>query len=192
MIDMRAVLARWLPLAAAVTVACALTYVGMQQSFRMSADDPQVQMAEDTAAALQRGSDPARLVNAPAIDAARSLSPFVIVFDTDGRPVASGAGLDGRTPVPPPGAFERAREHGSDRITWQPRRGVRLATVVVTYAGDRPGFVVAARSLREVERRIGEITRIAAMAWLVAVLATLAVTLIADALLLRRSTATGR
>jgi len=192
LVRVRTILVRWLPLAAAVTAMCALTYVCVQQSYRMSADDPQVQMAQDTAAALSRGSDPAKLVNAPAIDASRSLAPFVIVFDAEGRPIASGAGLDGRTPVPPPGVFDYSREHGSDRITWQPRRGVRLATVVVAYGGDSPGFVLAGRSLREVERRIGDLTRIVGAAWLLAIFSTLAIAIVADYLLLPRATAAER
>jgi hypothetical protein len=80
---------------------------------------------------------------------ANSLSPFLIVFDNAGRPVAAGARLQGATPTPPAGVFTSARS-GEVRQTWQPATGVRAAMVVVHYPG---GFVLAARSLREVERR---------------------------------------
>jgi hypothetical protein len=80
---------------------------------------------------------------------AKSLAPYLIVFDDSGRPLAAGAQLHGATPIPPSGVFNSARA-GEVRQTWEPENGVRAAMVVVRYSG---GFVLAARSLREVERR---------------------------------------
>ena len=40
---------KWLPLGVAVTLVCALIYATVQQNYRQSANDPQIQMAEDAA-----------------------------------------------------------------------------------------------------------------------------------------------
>ena len=54
------IIKKWLPLAIATAGLCALVYLTEQQSLRMGANDPQIQMAEDAAAASQRsGNHPA-------------------------------------------------------------------------------------------------------------------------------------
>jgi hypothetical protein len=52
------ILRHWLPLAAVTTLLCGLVYLAVQQSLRQGANDPQIQMAEDAAAALVAGSTP--------------------------------------------------------------------------------------------------------------------------------------
>lgn len=58
-----------------------------------------------------------------------------------------------------------------DRVTWQPRDGVRIAAVVVAYSG---GTVVAGRSLREVESRADDALAVTGLAWLTCLVLTLA------------------
>ena len=41
-----------------LTLACGICYVAVQQTLRQSANDPQIQMAEDAAAALAKGEKP--------------------------------------------------------------------------------------------------------------------------------------
>jgi hypothetical protein len=74
--------------------------------------------------------------------------------------------------------LDYVRTHGQDRVTWQPEPGVRIAAVVVRYQGAQPGFVLAGRSLREVEVREDNAELIAGVAWIF----TLAATLVACAL----------
>src|SRR5450755_289791 len=121
-----------------------------QQMLRLSANDQQIQLAEDAAQRLNSGEDPARVVPDRKVDMAASLAPFVIVCDNSGRPLASSASLDGVLRAPPQGVFEFVQSHGEDRLTWQPRPGVRIASVVVRTAD---GFVVAGRNMREIEIR---------------------------------------
>lgn len=128
----------------------ALVFAAVQQDLRMGANDPQIQMVEDAAARLDGGASPASVVSAPAVDLARSLAPFTIVFGKDRRPLASSAILDGQTPQPPAGAFDAVANGGRSEITWAPRPAVREAAVIVAY---RDGYVLAGRSLRIVEQR---------------------------------------
>jgi hypothetical protein len=130
-LDLQAVLRRWLPLAALATVLCGLAYVVVQQSQRSGANDPQLQLAEDAAAALERGTAPESVIPpGPAVVIEASLATFVVVYAADGRPVAGSGLLHGRLPSPPGGVFDFVRANGGEEVTLQPERGVRIASVV--------------------------------------------------------------
>jgi hypothetical protein len=151
------ILKQWLPLAAVVFALCGLVYVVAQQVLRQSANDPQIQMAQDTAAALAAGEPAAQLVPSAQVEISQSLAPVVMIFDDQGEVLASSARLHGQIPSLPPGLLDYVRAHGEDRVTWQPESGVRLATVIVRAEGAHPGFVLAGRSLGEVEKRVSQI-----------------------------------
>ncbi len=110
-------------------------------------------MAEDAAVLLSAGQTPQSVIPTTIVDMSRRLVLYIIVFDDSGELIVSSVQLDGRTPAVPAGVFDYVREHGEDRFTWQPKEGVRSAAVVSRYTGERPGFVLAGRSLREVEKR---------------------------------------
>lgn len=150
------ILRQWLPLAAAGVLVCGVIYVVAQQGLRIGANDPQIQMAQDGAAALAAGATPASLMGQGPVEMSQSLAPFVIVFDDSGMPLASSARLHGRMAALPGGLLDYVRQHGEDRVTWQPESGVRLATVIVPVPGGPGGFVLAGRSLLEVEKRIDQ------------------------------------
>lgn len=141
-------------------------YAIPQTVLRLGAEDPQLQLADDLAARLEQGTTAANAVPATPVDLNRSLAPFVMAFDADGRPLASQAALDGAIPVPPRGVFDYVRTHGIDRITWQPRRGLRIATIIQRVDGPKGGYVVAGRSMRIVEDRIDKIEEQAGLVWL--------------------------
>ncbi len=153
----------WLGLAALLTVAVGVVYGTQQQALRQGANDPQIQIAEDGAADLGRGAAPDAVAGQGTVDMAASLAPFTIVYDGQGRVLASSARLDGVTPSLPSGVLEYARAHGQDRLTWQPRPGVRIAAVVER-AGD--GAVLSGRSLREVEARVDQLDMLCMAGWL--------------------------
>lgn len=161
-----------LVLAGIATVAGLALYAIPQQVLRQGANDPQIQMATDLAARLDYygASDGLRqgaLLNSGAVvDMTRSLSPFLVVYDDQGRALGSTAQLNGQTPVPPAGVFDYVRGHGEERVSWQPQRGVRVAAVVERVSGQQPGFVLAGRSLREVESREAQVEHMAGLAWL--------------------------
>lgn len=149
---------RFVPIAAILVGICGLIYVVAQQAYRMSANDPQIQLAEDAARGAAEGKSPYALVPNEQIDIATSLAPFVLILDDDKVPQASSARLNNVTPTIPPGVLDYAKEHGESRITWEPENGVRAALVVVRFKGEKSGYVVAGRSLREVERRESHLT----------------------------------
>ncbi|MDQ6694432.1 MAG: hypothetical protein M3014_08435 [Chloroflexota bacterium] len=169
----------WLPAAVGITLLSGLVYVAVQQNFRQGANDPQIAMAEDAAVQLEAGAPLQTVAGGARVDMARSLSPFLIVYDDAGNSLASEAVLDGQTPQLPSGVFVAVRTTGEDRLSWQPRPGVRSATVVTHYGGSKPGFVLAGRSLREVEKRESDLTVEVAGAWAVAMIGSLVASLLA-------------
>lgn len=178
---MKTILKYWLLIAAIVTGLSGLLYAAVQQDLRQSANDPQIQMAEDTAAKLADGQQVQNVVPAEKVDIANSLAPYIIVFDATAKPIASSVQLDGQTPTIPSGVFDYVRQNGEDRITWQPQSGVRSAIVVTQFKGPNPGFILAGRSLREVEIREDDIMHLILLGWI----AILLVTLLATAILFR-------
>ncbi len=188
------VLRQWLPLAVVVTAVCGLVYLAVQQELRQTANDPQIQIAEDAAAALENGAAVESVVTSEKTAIERSLAPFVIVYDDSGGVIGSSALLHGRIPKLPDGVLDYVRSNGQDRVTWQPEPGVRIAAVIVRSQGAQPGFVLVGRSLREVEVREDNAFREAAAAWFVTMAASLAAVIFGEFFLAgkRGTTAAGK
>jgi hypothetical protein len=180
------ILRQWFPLAIVITAVCGLVYLAVQQELRQTANDPQIQIAEDTAAALENGTPVESLVPVEKVAIERSLAPFVMVFDDRGEVLGSSALLLGRVPQLPAGIFDYVRTHGEDRVTWEPEPSVRIAAVVVRCQGAQPGFVLAGRSLREVEVREGNAELEAGAAWIVTLAASLAAVALGEFLFAER------
>ena len=163
----RRILWRSLPLAAITTGFCLLTFLVTQQIWRQMANDQQIQMARDAAVLLEAGRPAdAILPPGPVVDMTRSLAPFLIVFNDAGAVVAASGRLRGKLRGVPAGVLVNVRQTGEERVTWQPERGVRIATMIVRYAGVPGGFVLAGRSLSETEERIETCQRLVGLAWL--------------------------
>ena len=171
---------RWIPIAIVATILCGLVLGAVQQDLRQTANDPQIQLAEDAAVAIRNGQDPQSVVPAGKVDISQSLAPYVIVFDATGRPLATSAKLGDEIPRPPAGVFDYVKQHGEDRFSWQPRAGVRSAAVVVPIGDPSSGYVLAGRSLREIENREDQLNLMVGLAWIASLgTSLLAVTVLA-------------
>lgn len=165
----------WLTIVFITTVLCGFFYVSVQQVLRISANDPQIQIAEDIVTTLDKANQLPTL--SPVIDIKHSLATFVIIFDKQGRTVTSTAQLNGLIPNVPQGVFQYAQAHQENRLTWQPENGLRFAAVVVPY-GNKSGYVLVGRSLREVEKRIDQLTLFTGLAWISSVIGSFIVLLL--------------
>ena len=101
----------WLPLAFCLTVLAGLVYAAVQQSYRQGANDPQIQMAEDAAAGWDRTAA-CNCCRLDHCDMARSLAPFLIVYDEAGNVLAASMQLNGSVPAIPPGVLRAAEQSG--------------------------------------------------------------------------------
>ena len=79
----------WLPLAVVITLFSGLVYATVQQNYRQSANDPQIQMAEDAASELAFGGGPYGVLPRGNIDIAKSIAPFMIIYDENKNPIIS-------------------------------------------------------------------------------------------------------
>ena len=147
-------------------------------------NQPQTEMAVWYAGEISAGVAPEDIIPPGYVDLENSLQPFVIFYDDQGRPVKGTGYLDQKLQAPPPGVFDFVRSHGIEKVTWQPQRGVRIATVIkrVDIKGKPSGFVLAGRSLRLVERQKSILWRMALGIWL-----TMMLLLLGGASLVRRA-----
>jgi len=133
------------------------TYYATQQNYRLTANDPQIQLTEDGTTQLNQGQQPKTVIDSHDVDIASSLAPFTIIIDKQLNIIATNANYNGATPpLPPHGVFPDADIKGELRFTWQTESGLRFATVVHP---TKAGYIVAARSLREVEKRESLLTQ---------------------------------
>lgn len=169
----------WLPMAVAITIVSGLVFAAVQQNYRLTANDPQIQIVEDVSGDLENGATADQIVPPTgSTDISKSLSAFVIIYDESGKPLGSTAILDGQTPVPPSQVFDSVKASGEERLTWQPKDGVRVATVIKKFGGPTPGFILAGRSLREIENRIGQMTILVIIGWAAALIISLLIKLL--------------
>lgn len=150
----------------------ATLYAAVQQSYRDAADDPQVQLAHDTALRLNGGVPASSQAGGEPVDMKTGLAPFAIVYDKNRNVQAANGHLNTTTPVPPTGVFERADQNGGNRFTWEPADGVRIAAVVEPYNG---GFVLVGRSLSETEGRESQLRLLVLLGWIAAMSGSLAI-----------------
>jgi hypothetical protein len=177
----------WLLSCFLITLFSGLAYAIPQQVNRQSANDPQIQIAEDMAAILDTGKNPIDAIPKESVYVNESLSPFVMIFDKNGKVLASNADIRNAAKTPPPGIFSFDADYRTSDIvdlkkqlveesnrsrkifTWQPAEGIRIASVMVKY---KDGFVLSGRSLREVESRNRRIIQTVFVAWIVGLGAT--------------------
>ncbi len=158
----------WVVALAVTTIVFLTIYATVQQSYRQAANDPQLQIAEDAVAIIASGADAGSLVPTQKVDISKSLDPFIIITDANGKVEASSAALGStsQSPVPPLGALTSSKASGLNMITWQPRSDARSALVIKPINNGKE-YVVVGRSLRIVEDREGKLSDMVAMAWLV-------------------------
>lgn len=169
----------FIPLAVLITCVCGLIELAVQQNYRQSANDPQIQMSEDSAAYLAKnGNLPFTFPETGRVNMRKSLSTFLIEYDESGKIVNSTGDLDGNVPPLPKGVLDYAGNHGQNILTWQPDTNVRIAAVVTQFQGKSSGFVLAGRNLREIEKREQQLEGAVGIGWAATLVATFVATLI--------------
>lgn len=145
-----------------LTVFC---FTAVQQALRLGVNEPQSELAEDTAYKLSHGSSPASVVPSTTIDESRSLAPFVTIVDRNNNVLASSGTIGSTVPLPPASSFPDSQKRGSNWFTWQhDDNRLRDATVIVPYSsGTTSGYVLAARSMKQVENTIRHIEVLAGL-----------------------------
>jgi hypothetical protein len=137
-----------------VIILSAVIFASVQQSYRSGANDPQLQLARDLRDRLANNQSVDRLFPADTVDLSRTLAVFAVLYDQMGEAVRSNALLDGRFPQLPKGVLDNASKKGENVLSWQPRKGIRMAMVVEAVPTTSGGYIAVGRSLAETEKRI--------------------------------------
>ncbi|MGH2645976.1 MAG: hypothetical protein ACRDE8_00345 [Ginsengibacter sp.] len=151
-----------------ITVVFGTIYITVQQSYRTGANDPQIQIARDISTKLQYGKTIEAFFT-DTIDISKSLTTVVALYDINGKPIRSSGYLNGSLPELPLGVFDYVKTHDEYEVTWQPRSDVRMAMVIVNTNSSPVGFVVAGRSLKEVEMREHNLVTIIFIGWIISI-----------------------
>jgi len=163
---MKKIFLSWLFTLVIVSMVLATIYVAAHFVLRSSANDPQAQLANDTAWRVaiefaQNGK--ATPLTDSKINLATSQAPFVILYDKNKQAYDSTALLDNKIPELPQGVLDHVEPGKRHTVTWQPTEDTRIAAVAVS-AGDY-GYVVSGRLLDETDVRIGELNKIIALSF---------------------------
>ena len=167
----------WSPIAATIIILCLTAYGLVQQNYRMSANDPQIQGLEDIIDQINQGR-PADSMLPPTgtTEISNSLAPFAMMFNESGKLIGSTAILNGKNPDFPLSVLQNAKKSDKQsRVTWQPQAGVRQAVVIAHYQtkdGKTSGYALVGRSLREVEIRENQALMIAGFGALLGLIIT--------------------
>lgn len=161
----------WIFGAIILTASFVLTEVVVQQSYRQSANDPQIQIANDAMLALQSSAAILDLIPKQRVQIDLSLKEFLIIYDTEGNPIAGNGYIGEKLLVVPEGVFEAAKTTGENRVTLEPKPGIRIAAVVVPFVGrEANGYALSGRNIREVEARENNLYTTVLYAWFAALI----------------------
>ncbi len=165
-------LGTWVVLAAIFTTVIGLVYVATQQTYRQTANDPQIEITEEISAAIAKGAPADQLIpSAGGTDIKTSLSAFAMIFDKDSKVLGSSAKLNDSDPIPPKAVFEAAAKNGRTMITWEPEKGTRVAAVITSVkSGEDTVYVLAGKNIREVEKRTVGLLYAVITAWVISLL----------------------
>ncbi len=152
--------------AALLSTLAILIYAAVQQSYRSAANDPQIQIARDIANDIGLHRAYHDFINSM-VNPQQSLAPFIQLYDGSGQLILSGNAINQIPFTIPKGVLTIAKQHGENVVTWQPAAGVRLAAVAEYTGNTDTAYVVAARSLQEVENRERNLRTMVIAAWAV-------------------------
>lgn len=159
----------WYAAAITLVIIFGTIYSVAQQLQRREANMPQIQIAEDLAADLNKGLDPKTAVSGH-INMASSLAPFVMIYSQFGKPIAGNGYLKDKLPSIPLDSLVASSGETYSTVTWQPDNGVRIAAVTVA---AKNYFVLSGRSLAEVEKNETNSLQLSALGGLSALLVLL-------------------
>jgi hypothetical protein len=147
-----------------------LVYAGLQQVNFSRAADPQTEMANEIANSIRKDIAVDHYFSQNPADLSWSSLPFVVLYDSALRPVKYSATLNGKPPEIPVRVLEQSDRYGSQKISWEPGNGKRMA-VALDYVGKSGISVVAVgRSLKHIEETTANLIKIIFLSWIVCIL----------------------
>ncbi|HAG27614.1 TPA: hypothetical protein DCG61_02440 [Patescibacteria group bacterium] len=143
--------------------------------FRQQANDPQIEVTEQVAGIVRQGVPIDAIVSsAEQIDLNSSKALFVMIFDNERSLAGSSAQLNGEAPSVPSEVFDKTNEMGEYRFDFEPSESLKFAGVMKKI--DDSAYVLAGRSLSEMETRAAALEQPLWIGWIISVLLSLLLT----------------
>ncbi len=80
---------------------------------------------------------------------------FIMIYDSTGTAIINSARLHKIAPMLARSALLQAKVEGRNALTWQPKKGVREAVVIMPYSGPYDsGYIAVGQSLKAAEQQI--------------------------------------
>ena len=119
-----------------------------KQVRRRDVNQPLIAMLNTAKEELSKGAEITSVIPKNKVKMETELEPFMIIFNERGEIATGSVELEGKTPKLPISILEVTKDKGINKITWQPKQGIRSAVVIIPYPH---GWILAGRSLRIVE-----------------------------------------
>ena len=152
-----------------------LSYVNQQQILRLGANEPQEWLAADVAVQVASGVPAQQIVSGMTtspIEISTNASPYVVIYDASGKPIAGNGYLHGALPVLPQGVLTTDPNTARNFITWQPEQSIRQAIVIDPVNNAVGGYVVSGRSLAYTESEEQSLSIRTFIGWVVTMIGT--------------------
>ncbi|HEY4874234.1 MAG TPA: hypothetical protein VIH86_01555 [Puia sp.] len=149
------------------TILCLLIYASVQQGYRTAANDPQIQLASEIKNHLEQSRSIENIFPCDSIDLLKTLSIFAVLYDNQCHVIESSASLNNENPILPKGVFDVVKINGEDIVTWQPKKNVRMAMVVMKVNSAQVNYVAVGRSLSETEVRESDLLFMVFIGWII-------------------------
>ncbi len=134
--------------AVAVLVVAFGGYVALQQQWRSDQNHPQLEMAAAIVQKIEQSGALLDQVPPAHIDIETASDVFIVLYDTEGKPIVGNGYLDGALLSVPKGVFDNAQQSGENRRTLEPKNGVRIAAIIKPFVGrEANGFVLVGRRM---------------------------------------------
>ena len=139
----------WILLAFLFGLSILTSYFFVQQEGRSSINIPLIQIEQSVKESLATGMTAKQVLAGREIDLSANQNPFITLYSANKKVIGSSSHYQGVTLLLPIGILDRSAREGEVRVTWQPTRDLRFATVTEFVPGF--GYISVAQSLKEVE-----------------------------------------
>jgi hypothetical protein len=139
----------WILLAFLLGLSILTSYFFVQQEGRSSINIPLIQIGQSVKESLATGMTTTQILSGHEIDLSHNQNPFITLYSVNKKVIGSNSHYSKRTLLIPSGILDRSRSEGEVRVTWQPTKHLRFASVTDYVSGF--GYITVAESLKEVE-----------------------------------------
>jgi len=139
----------WLLLTFILALSILTSYFFVQQAGRSTINLPLIQSVQVIKESLALGVTAEQVLAGREIDLSVNQNPFITLYSINKKVIGSNSHYKDGILLIPNGILDRSAREGEVRVTWQPKKELRFASVTEFVPGF--GYISVAQSLKEVE-----------------------------------------